>query len=231
DADKTVSFTADSSTAKVSTVTLVGTDVSQVANGINAFTYTVTVVDTHGNPVAGATVTPASDKTNVNVTVNGTTNGSGEATITLTSTTKAVADITVSAKVDTTAAVDANKTVSFVADRDNSRISLNWVNNDKLVIANNNDLNTISGLVTDIYGNTISNATIQLTLPNGVSLSSGGESVVSDNNGNIVFSISSSISGKINVVAKSIEGSESEATNVATYFSPSVIDIIVNFND
>ncbi|MGF7411320.1 Ig-like domain-containing protein, partial [Providencia alcalifaciens] len=69
-ADKVVSFTADSSTAKVSTVTLVGTDVSQVANGTNAFTYTVTVVDTHGNPVAGATVTPASDKTNVNVTVN-----------------------------------------------------------------------------------------------------------------------------------------------------------------
>ncbi|WNN54733.1 hypothetical protein RIN66_21700 (plasmid) [Hafnia alvei] len=59
-ADKTVSFIADAATAQVDTVTLVGSDVSKVAD---AFTYTVTVKDSNGNLVSGATVKPKADKT------------------------------------------------------------------------------------------------------------------------------------------------------------------------
>ncbi|PVZ79426.1 hypothetical protein C9426_33695, partial [Serratia sp. S1B] len=113
DADKTVSFIADSASAKVASVALVGGDVSKVADGINTFTYTVTVKDSGNNPVPGVTVEPASDKGHVAVGVSGQTNSAGEATITLTSSTTAVADITVSARVGSTDPVDADKTVSF----------------------------------------------------------------------------------------------------------------------
>ncbi|HHR6503381.1 TPA: Ig-like domain-containing protein, partial [Providencia alcalifaciens] len=132
-ADKTVSFTYDISTAKVSTVTLNGDTQSKVANGTNAFTYTAHVVDGNGNPVteAGVTVNWTQDKgSDVTLPATSTTNASGEATITLTSTTKAVAGITVSAKVGTTAVVNANKTVSFTYDISTAKVSTVTLNGD-----------------------------------------------------------------------------------------------------
>ncbi|KAF1366353.1 Ig-like domain-containing protein, partial [Yokenella regensburgei] len=108
-------ITADASTAKVDTVTLVGTDISKVADGKSAFDYTVTVVDANGNPVSGATVTPKADKAGVTATAAGVTDAGGQTTVTLTSSTTAVADITVSAQAGDTAAVNADKTVSFIA--------------------------------------------------------------------------------------------------------------------
>ncbi|KNC24440.1 hypothetical protein FF38_10679 [Lucilia cuprina] len=326
-ANKTVSFVADSSTAKVSTVTLVGTDVSKVANGTNAFTYTVTVVDTHGNPVAGATVTPASDKTNVNVTVNGTTNASGEATITLTSTTKAVADITVSAKVGTTAAVDADKTVSFTADEGSAtitepnltvvtnnqlangvaknqlkavvtdangnvvpnvdvvftvtngglpgtqtlktnasgealfevtntkagvtsvkvsingtdeskdvtfianigtaRVSFNIENEDKLVVANGSDSKEIIGTVVDEYGNLVTNATINLELQDGLILVDSGASLVSNDDGNVSFSVRSNVAGNMEIKAILDKSKYCQSSSTDYYIQlPQDIDIL-----
>ncbi|MGK0603599.1 Ig-like domain-containing protein, partial [Yokenella regensburgei] len=76
-ADKAVSFIADASTAKVDTVTLVGTDISKVADGKSAFTYTVMVKDGNGNPVSGATVTPKADKPGVTATAAGVTDAGG----------------------------------------------------------------------------------------------------------------------------------------------------------
>ncbi|MGK0740183.1 Ig-like domain-containing protein, partial [Yokenella regensburgei] len=115
-ADKAVSFIADASTAKVDTVTLVGTDISKVADGKSAFTYTVMVKDGNGNPVSGATVTPKADKPGVTATAAGVTDAGGQTTVTLTSSTTAVANITVSARAGDTASVNADKTVSFIAD-------------------------------------------------------------------------------------------------------------------
>ncbi|HHR6046718.1 TPA: Ig-like domain-containing protein, partial [Providencia alcalifaciens] len=114
------------STAKVSTVTLNGDTQSQVANGTNAFTYTAQVVDGNGNPVkeAGLTVNWSQDKgSDVTLPATSTTNASGQATITLTSTTKAVADVMVSAMLESSASVNANKTVSFTADSSRAKVS------------------------------------------------------------------------------------------------------------
>ncbi|MEX9938449.1 Ig-like domain-containing protein, partial [Providencia rettgeri] len=110
-ADKTVSFTYDINSAKVGSVVLKDETQSKVANGENAFTYTAYVVDENGNPVTekGVTVNWTQDKgADVTLPATSETNAQGEATITLTSTTTAVADITVSAKVgETETAVDA----------------------------------------------------------------------------------------------------------------------------
>ncbi|TBL95049.1 hypothetical protein EYY95_00050, partial [Hafnia alvei] len=71
-------------------------------DGKNTFTYTVTVKDVNGNLVSGATVTPKSDKTGATATANNVTDANGQTTITLTSSTTAVANITVSAQVGST---------------------------------------------------------------------------------------------------------------------------------
>ncbi|MGK0739928.1 Ig-like domain-containing protein, partial [Yokenella regensburgei] len=127
----TAHFIADASTAKVDTVTLVGTDISKVADGKSAFTYTVMVKDGNGNPVSGATVTPKADKAGVTAKVSGATDGSGQTTVTLTSSTTAVANITVSARAGDTASVNADKTVSFIADAASAQVdTVKLVGND-----------------------------------------------------------------------------------------------------
>ncbi|WP_049615386.1 Ig-like domain-containing protein, partial [Yersinia pekkanenii] len=108
-------FVADETTAQVNTVTLTDTVVSKVANGTNTFTYTVLVKDANGNPVFGVEVTSVADKPDVTVAISSATDENGQAIITLTSTTKAIADITVSALVGSAASVNADKTVSFTA--------------------------------------------------------------------------------------------------------------------
>ncbi|WP_193764422.1 Ig-like domain-containing protein, partial [Hafnia alvei] len=92
-------------------------------DGKNTFTYTVTVKDVNGNLVSGATVTPKADKTGATATSNGVTDASGQSIITLTSSTTAVADITVNAQVGTTASKNADKTVSFIADSASAQVS------------------------------------------------------------------------------------------------------------
>ncbi|WP_227743282.1 beta strand repeat-containing protein [Hafnia alvei] len=160
-ADKTVSFIADAATAQVDTVTLVGTDVSKVADGKNTFTYTVTVKDSNGNLVSGVTVTPKADKTGATATVNGVTDATGQATITLTSTTLAVADITVSAQVGTTTSVNADKTVSFIADATTAQVdTVTLVGTDVSKVADGKNTFTYTVTVKDSNGNLVSGVTV-----------------------------------------------------------------------
>ncbi|EKT61913.1 Ig-like domain-containing protein, partial [Providencia alcalifaciens] len=223
-ANKTVNFVADSSTAKVSTVTLNGDTQSKVANGTNAFTYTVQVVDGNGNPVVGATVTPASDETNVKISVGGTTNASGQATITLTSTTKAVADITVNAKVGTTAAVDANKMVSFTADEGTATITepnLTVVTNNQL--ANGVAKNQLKAVVTDANGNVVPNVDVVFTVTNGGL--PGTQTLKTNASGEVLFEVTNTKAG-VTSVKVSINGTE-ESKDVT--FIADISTAIVNF--
>ncbi|WP_275273059.1 Ig-like domain-containing protein, partial [Pantoea ananatis] len=155
------SFVADAATAKVSAVVLNGTAVSKVANGESSFTYTVTVTDGNGNPVSGATVTPAADRAGVTVKAGGVTGPAGQATVTLTSSTLAVADITVSAKVGGTAAVRADRAVSFVADAATAKVSAVVLNGTAVSkVANGESSFTYTVTVTDGNGNPVSGATV-----------------------------------------------------------------------
>ncbi|WP_282813783.1 beta strand repeat-containing protein, partial [Hafnia alvei] len=160
-ADKTVSFIADATTAQVTAVTLVGSDIKKVADGKNTFTYTVTVKDSNGNPVSGATVSPKADKAGATATINGVTDASGQTTITLTSSTTAVANITVSAQVGTTASKSADKTVSFIADSASAQVSAVMLT-DSVVskVADGKNTFTYTVTVKDSNGNPVSGVTV-----------------------------------------------------------------------
>ncbi|WP_275234777.1 Ig-like domain-containing protein, partial [Pantoea ananatis] len=162
-ADRAVSFVADAATAKVSAVVLNGTAVSKVADGESAFTYTVTVKDGNGNPVTGVTVKPAADKAGVTVKAAGATDAAGQATVTLTSSTLAVADITVSAKLGSTAAVSADRAVSFVADAPSDAKST-FVASPSLVVADGSTISTLTLTLKDVNGNAVTGAASTLNL-------------------------------------------------------------------
>ncbi|WP_282808368.1 Ig-like domain-containing protein, partial [Hafnia alvei] len=167
-ADKTVSFIADAATAQVSTVTLVGSDVSKVADGKNTFTYTVTVKDSNGNPVSGATVTPKADKSGVTVKAAGATDANGQTTITLTSSLTVVNDITVSVQVGTTTSQNANKTVSFTYG-EVATISVATTDGKTTAVVGTQPALTLT--VEDEFGRKIPNQTINLAISGG----SGGK--------------------------------------------------------
>ncbi|WP_324030784.1 Ig-like domain-containing protein [Pantoea sp. JZ2] len=162
-ADRAVSFVADAATAKVSAVVLNGTAVSKVADGESAFTYTVTVKDGNGNPVTGVTAVPAADKAGVTVKAAGATDAAGQATVTLTSSTLAVADITVSAKLGSTAAVSADRAVSFVADAPSDAKST-FVASPSLVVADGSTISTLTLTLKDVNGNAVTGAASTLNL-------------------------------------------------------------------
>ncbi|MEX9216464.1 inverse autotransporter beta domain-containing protein, partial [Providencia rettgeri] len=124
-ADKVTNFTADTQSAAVASVTLVDTVTSKVADGKNTFTFKALVKDSRGNPVPNVNVNWQSTPLTSSVIFDSSslTNDEGIATITVTSTTTAVAGITVSAKVgETETAVDADKTVSFTYDINSAKV-------------------------------------------------------------------------------------------------------------
>ncbi|MEM8141292.1 Ig-like domain-containing protein, partial [Morganella morganii] len=126
-ANKTVSFIYNMASAKVGTVKLTGDVVQKIADGANNYTFTAQLVDNNGNPIrqADLVVKWTQDKgTDVTLSdVTSKTDATGKATITLTSTTKAVDTITVSAQYESTAKVAANKTVSFIYNLTSAHVS------------------------------------------------------------------------------------------------------------
>ncbi|OBU10408.1 Ig-like domain-containing protein [Morganella psychrotolerans] len=133
-ADKTVSFTYNLATAKISTVALSGNVTQQVADGVTYFNYTAQLVDKFNNPIllADKEVKWTQNK-GTSVVLSGTTSktdATGKATITLKSTTKAVADVLVSAQYQDDAAVPADKTVDFIYELASARVSTVELNGD-----------------------------------------------------------------------------------------------------
>ncbi|CAK9885803.1 MAG: hypothetical protein XXXJIFNMEKO3_02220 [Candidatus Erwinia impunctatus] len=156
EADREVSFIADAATATVTSVVLNGSETSKVADGVNRFTYTVTVKDSNGNLLPGATIVAAADKSAVSVSVSGVTNSEGVATITLISTTTAVAQITVSAQTGSSAAVSASPAVNFIADRVSATVTSVVLNgSETCLIANGLNSFTYTVTVKDSNGNRV----------------------------------------------------------------------------
>lgn len=159
-----VSFVADTSRATL-VVDLKDRNVtSKIANGTNSFDYVATVKDGNGNVMSGVTVnwSKAPDNDTTLSATTSTTDASGVATVTLTSTTKAVADIVVTGKVTTpfTASGDATK-VSFVPDVSTAKLVVEL--KDKSVtrkVANGTNAFDYVAMVKDGNGNAISGVTV-----------------------------------------------------------------------
>ena len=225
-ADKTVSFIYELSSAKVGTVTLDGDVVQKIADGTSFFTYTAQVVDGNGNPVRKAdlvvnwTQDKGSDVTLSAVTTK--TDVNGQATVTLKSTTKAVDNITVSAQYESTAAVAANKVVSFIADENSATISAYLLDNGKMLTPADGTTNyKISILVKDRYGNALKNYSVTVT-----SLLLTEPRILStDINGEVTTEISSLIAGSSDVLITSTANLEIK-TNVTLKYSIAKLNIV-----
>ncbi|WP_295895631.1 inverse autotransporter beta domain-containing protein [uncultured Bartonella sp.] len=159
-----VSFVPDTSRATLVVELKDKSVTSKIANGTDRFDYIATVKDSFGNALSGVTVNwskaPDNDATLSSTT--STTDASGVATVTLTSSTKAVADIVVTGKITTpfTASSDANK-VSFMPDLSTAKLIVDL--KDKSVtrkIANGTNHFDYVATVKDSYGNALSGITV-----------------------------------------------------------------------
>ncbi|BEM76418.1 inverse autotransporter beta-barrel domain-containing protein [Serratia marcescens] len=207
-ADRKVSFIADTGTAQVKAVVLQGSEVSKVADGVSAFSYTVTVVDANGNPVPDQAVTASVNQAeHVKVSVSGKTGARGEATVTLTSTTAAVADVLVSAKLGDGAAVGADRKVSFIADAGTAKVDSLTVTKDS-ARADGKDADSVDVQVTDKNGNPLAGQAVALTASNGAVIA---KAVTTDGNGRATATLTSRTAGASTVTA-TLGGSGKTAT-------------------
>ncbi|EGT3611530.1 hypothetical protein FAP59_18255, partial [Morganella morganii] len=215
-ADKVVSFTADSAAARVSRVTLTDAETGKVANGENLFTYTAQVEDGNGNPVPGVTVNWSQDKgADVTLPATGVTDEAGQITVTLLSTTKAVSGITVSAGTGSTPVVNADKVVSFTADISTAVVNLVTVPEFGSFAVSSSVTHEVSASLVDKYNNPITQPGIEIQWivdNSDVVLSEGGVSQTSDE-GIAKIKISSNNSVKNATISAKVKTSEQIAVN------------------
>ncbi|WP_214039009.1 Ig-like domain-containing protein [Photorhabdus akhurstii] len=162
--DKKVSFTESSSSYRVSSVTVdVDKDKARYNNGTDSYTFTATVVDAHGKPVADKPIdidwqtNPAVDGLKLTKQSNAVSNAQGQVTATLTST-AAVSDVQVSAKTAAQqTAENANRKVSFTEYSASYYVASVTVDADKGKAHYNNgsDSYTFTATVKDGHGNLV----------------------------------------------------------------------------
>lgn len=124
-ANKKVSFIADESQAHIGSVLLDGLDVEKIADGGTSFGFTAQLVDNNNNPIRkkGLQIDwsqNSGDK--VKLANSSQTDENGITTVKLYSTTTAVNDVQVSASYFGTTSKSADKTVSFIADKDSAKL-------------------------------------------------------------------------------------------------------------
>lgn len=191
-----ISFTADQSTANVTSVT---SDKTQAAaNGNDHITLTAHVTDKQKHPVSGLQIrwsVPQGVATLGQTT--GITDAQGEATVTLTS--LQAGDVAVAAKTDTGTNTLSAK-LHFAADTATAKVSNITVDKTQ-AIANGSDKATYTALVTDASGNPLSNATVNWSVtPSQVALSE--TTTLSGSDGKTTITASTLKAGDVNVMAK-----------------------------
>ncbi len=149
----TITFIADSSTQKVTAITLDKTQA--IADGTDRITYEATVTDQQGNAVNGATVSWSADTSDAILSSTQTTSDdNGKSTITVTSLKAGEKVITAQTSPET--AMQANS-ATFIADKTTAKVVA--VSSDKTTaLANDKDVMTLSATVTDANANPL-NAT------------------------------------------------------------------------
>ncbi|WGL98298.1 inverse autotransporter beta domain-containing protein [Arsenophonus sp. aPb] len=124
-ANKTVSFIANESQAHIGSVLLNGIERTKIADGNTSFTFTAQLIDNNNNAIkkSGLPINWTHDKGDqVKLADHSLTDENGITTVTLYSTTKAVNAVQVSASYAGTASQSADKTVSFIANKDSAKL-------------------------------------------------------------------------------------------------------------
>ena len=182
-----LTFVADTSTGKVTNVTVDKTEA--LANGSDTVTYRATVQDAQGNLLGNQVVnwsaTPASAKLSATTSQ---TDENGVATMTLT--TKIIGKVMTTAQAGSGAVWNAPD-VEFSGDSTTAQVAGLMVSK-STAVANGADSVTITGLITDAYGNPLSNISAAWSITPASGVLSATTSV-------------SDAQGKIEVVLKSTE--------------------------
>lgn len=146
----TISFVADNSTQKISTITLSKTQA--VANGTDSITYEAIVSDAQGNAIADANVNWAADNHDMVLSAAQTQSGTdGKSHITVTS--QKAGKVVITASAGSTSPLSADS-ATFIPDT--STASIQTLNSDKSnALANNTDAITLTALVVDAKGNAL----------------------------------------------------------------------------
>lgn len=157
-----LTFTADVSTAKVTTISSEKQQV--VANNNDTDTVTAQVTDNYNHPLSGVTVNWTVEKTDDTpvATKTSTTDSSGNAVLALKS--SKTGTITVSAEVKGTSPQETDP-IAFVADVSTQTVSEITLSKQKAV-ANGSDSITYEATVTDAQGNTVAGATVNWSADN-----------------------------------------------------------------
>ncbi|HGJ5920965.1 Ig-like domain-containing protein [Arsenophonus apicola] len=200
--NKPTHFVADSTTAALTQVRLDGDIISKAANGKDTFTFIAVVKDANGNLVPNIEVTWQQDKgsdATLPKPAKSKTDANGEAKIDLTSTTKAVENIQVSAQLSDGKVNKADKTVSFVGDTATAGIQITSLMQKNIVPADDQSEYPFEISVTDSNGNVLKDYAVDVLIP----ALSINEKLTTDNLGKVKFSPKSAKVGRFDVTVTS----------------------------
>ncbi|EFO0740085.1 inverse autotransporter adhesin-like protein YeeJ [Escherichia coli] len=231
--NKTVHFIGDTAAAKIIELTPVPDSIiAGTPQNSSGSVITATVVDNNGFPVKGVTVNFTSRTNSAEMTNGGqaVTNEQGKATVTYTNTRSSIES---GARPDTVEASLENgdsmqQTVTYVPNVTNADITL--AASKDPVIADNNDLTTLTATVADTEGNAIASTEVTFTLPEDVkanfTLSDGGKAIT-DADGKAKVTLKGTKAGAHTVIA-SMTGGKSE--QLVVNFIADTLTAQVNLN-
>ncbi|QHC90615.1 hypothetical protein PchlR47_20645 [Pseudomonas chlororaphis] len=198
-------FNAHAGSAEIASGALVMTTDNQLANGTAQNVVQVTVTDANGNPVPAQAVTFSVESGGAKLSdTTATTNASGVASMTLTSTQAGIS--TLKANIN-----GSERTVdtTFVADASTAEITAgSLIVLDDGAEANNSDTNRVQVTVTDANGNPVANQAVGFAATNGATIAKSGTT----NAAGIVEMPLTSTTAGISVVTASV-GSSTQSVN------------------
>lgn len=204
----TVNFRADSSSAKIAAGNMTVTANNAATDGTSSDGVRVLVTDSHGNPLAGQSVSFTATNGAV-IATSGTTDSSGVVNMSLTST--VAGDSIVKATVNGSS---QSVTVTFVADGSTAQIvgGALTVTSDNAV-ANGSATNSVQAIVTDAHSNPLAGKVVNFSAGNGATITA---SATTDASGKASVTLTSKTAGISQVIASISGGQQSvNATFVA----------------
>ncbi|WP_392562885.1 Ig-like domain-containing protein [Orbus sturtevantii] len=201
-----VTFIADSSTAKLVSGSMIAEPTNQLANGQSAIMVKVNVVDEQGNAVPNYDVSFSGSSDVLEFDKTATTNDKGIAFITVTSTIAGNYDIKA-----TTGGAHETVSVTFIADPDTATLvegSMIVAPNNR--VANGQDVNIITVMVKDKYGNPVPNYDVTFDGPK------VNRIVATNTDGIATLSVTSKKAGNYDLIATV---GESQQTAVVSFIA------------